>query len=532
MCDFQHGLFILQEIQKQTYMQLNKENIQVRANTIECGHDTGSDVFAGFVLKKKLSSESDLGFSLKALNYGCAEKNEVAYIPFIENLKLNTSKTVVHVSLNHKAVLTTFMRGVFQSNALAEETKPNSKKKDMTLLCHVGGALNNITNRRIFLTAFVYKRMLQKDYNCNIYSTSGDGCTLVSDAIQQTIDNIVAVNAETSNDVCDSVNLKIIEKLKQCIYTNQAQGKRICFDARMCIATLHSNRGTYLQEIDTIEVVDKNGEPTETLSYAARMKPATELKSDLTLHLTPYKQLYRLQCSSLLLQHSTTQTVKQVFCCCGGDTSAESHNIHTLLSARKKELWQSYKMKYGRKVTGEKWNETIQCVAVASLKLDLYLTSFNSKLKIGEDNKIVSRDSLFILYNYARLCNVKFTFDEKVKQGFYPPLPSPAEIDFTLLTEEAEWNITLRYLLTFENLLKDVRVTMTTSKDATVHVMPKYLSDLSRDMSSYYHQTKILLDPRPHLFPLMFARLSFAMALKQVMKETFDLLGIDPPEQM
>lgn len=532
MCDFQHGSFILQEIQKQTYMQLNKENIQVGANTIECGHDTASDVFAGFVLKKKLSSESDLGFSLKALNYGCVEKNEVTYIPFIENLKLNTSKTVVHVSLNHKAVLTTFMRGVFQSNACAEDTKPNSKKKDMTLLCHVGGALNDITNRRIFLTAFVYKKMLQKDYNCNIYSTSGDGCTRVSDGTQQSIDNIVAVNAETSNDECNTDNLKIIEELKQCNYTNQAQGKRICFDARTCIASLHNNRGTYLQEIDTIEVVDKNGEPTEALRYAARMKPATELKSDLTLHLTPSKRLYRLQCSSLLLQRSTTQPVKQVFCCCGGDASPESHTIHTLLSARKKELWQSYKMKYGRKVTGEKWNETIHRVAVASLKLDLYLTSFNSKLKIGEDNKIVSRDSLFILYNYARLCNVIVSFDEKVKQGFYPPLPSPAEIDFTLLTEEAEWNITLRYLLTFENLVKDVRVTMTTSKDATIHVIPKYLSNLSRDMSSYYHQTKILLDPRPHLFPLMFARLSFAMALKQVMKESFDLLGIDPPEQM
>lgn len=29
----------------------------------------------------------------------------------------------------------------------------------------------------------------------------------------------------------------------------------------------------------------------------------------------------------------------------------------------------------------------------------------------------------------------------------------------------------MRYLLTFENLVKDVRVTMTTSKDATIHVV-------------------------------------------------------------
>lgn len=59
-----------------------------------------------------------------------------------------------------------------------------------------------------------------------------------------------------------------------------------------------------------------------------------------------------------------------------------------------------------------------------------------------------------------------------------------------------------------------------------------FLIHLAREFSSYYGRVKILLEPQPHLLPLMYARLTLVSCVKQVLYNGLKLLSIEPINEL
>lgn len=59
-----------------------------------------------------------------------------------------------------------------------------------------------------------------------------------------------------------------------------------------------------------------------------------------------------------------------------------------------------------------------------------------------------------------------------------------------------------------------------------------FLVHLAHEFSSYYSRAKILLEPQPHLLPLMYARLMLVSSVKQILYNGLKLLSIEPINQL
>jgi hypothetical protein len=60
----------------------------------------------------------------------------------------------------------------------------------------------------------------------------------------------------------------------------------------------------------------------------------------------------------------------------------------------------------------------------------------------------------FLLYNSTRFHSIFTKFENGVSEGIYPPLPPIGDIDWTLLTDQYEWELLLDCILHFPQLLQ------------------------------------------------------------------------------
>ncbi|KXJ19917.1 DALR anticodon-binding domain-containing protein 3 [Exaiptasia diaphana] len=164
--------------------------------------------------------------------------------------------------------------------------------------------------------------------------------------------------------------------------------------------------------------------------------------------------------------------------------------------------------------------------------------SQNSQVKIDVSDKSQDfRQATFIMYNCARLAKLFHHYEESVQQGHYPPLPQIDEVDFSLLREKDEWKLLVCYVMQYPAVVRDALndlLSPTHDSIVTVNInkMCCFLLDLCKDFSSYYGRTHVLGEPRPHLFPSMFARLYLLKAIQQVFHNCLALMDIQPLTQM
>lgn len=206
---------------------------------------------------------------------------------------------------------------------------------------------------------------------------------------------------------------------------------------------------------------------------------------------------------------------------------------------REKQLRESYVLKYGNKVEGYGWDKSLREMAVAVIKLEILSSALNSEVKINiSETSRQFRQATFVLYNCARLAKLFANFEEFVQKDVYPALPPVTEVDFSLLRDQAEWELTLHYIVAFPSVIKDAvaGLTMCKSKSQNVTIQSNkiccFLFNLSHKFSSYYGRVHVLGEPRQHLFPTMFARLYLMKALQQIFLNCLKLLNINPLTQM
>ncbi len=116
----------------------------------------------------------------------------------------------------------------------------------------------------------------------------------------------------------------------------------------------------------------------------------------------------------------------------------------------------------------------------------------------------------YIQYAYARICSI--LKKAKVKK---------IKLDYSLLKHSSEISL-IKQLLKFPEIIEDI------SKDYQVQKLPQYATDLATIFHKFYQDCKVLTEDEA----LQKARLDLVLATKNILKNTFDLMGISAPEKM
>lgn len=225
----------------------------------------------------------------------------------------------------------------------------------------------------------------------------------------------------------------------------------------------------------------------------------------------------------------------------GMDKNSTTVDAQTYLRKRQEQMEEAAKMKYGLLGQGAEWGSMMRGLLNACVKFELLRTVSKNvakvdllDIKMQPDATIDNQGGPFVMYNCARLAMLFENFRKAVKQGVYPKLPSVSKCDMSTLKLEEEWMLLYNYIEPYPSL---VQSTVSLSSDwirseMHTHKVVNFLVSLSHCFSSYYSRVHILTEPRPHLLPVMFARLHLMSAVYQVMQNGLHLLDIVPPKQL
>lgn len=519
----------------------SKENIEHKENN--------NSQFVGFIIRHKVGTKDacDIGFSLKKFetwvrsNQQDHTNNNEKH--FISTYEFNKEKDVLSVTLHRENILKTLQQQRWRQSFHRNGDDGNEKH---VFKCHLVRKVDSVANIRTLLYSFFMKRFLlhmrgeDGDILCEIKSYAdvttceNQSLVLTEKAIESIHQELSTknINFEKSNyDQCEPEVEITKSKLNNYL---SVVDEEMVFDGKKWLEDKTTKKSGFAKDISFIPLLNTDHTPTSYFRDAVDMQEAF-VDSEAIVHLVVNQKLVSAQKSALVYQ-AISGDEKQKFCTFEEQPAALMGGY---LQARKDELFASYRSKYGRVVNGAQWEDTIKQVAVSSLILDIFSLSLNNQLKIASVKDISclsSRKSLFILYNYARISQLLEQFDEKVRDGVYEALPDIDDIDFSLLTEDAEWQIILQYILYYPNLMLQLHCHFDQNTSHRLHLstnqLCQFLCDLCHDFSSYYHQTKVLLDPHPHLYRLIYARLYFVKIIKEMMCQCFQLLGVTPPQQM
>ncbi|KAL9959243.1 hypothetical protein ACROYT_G032550 [Oculina patagonica] len=284
-----------------------------------------------------------------------------------------------------------------------------------------------------------------------------------------------------------------------------------CQDSKQFKVTLS---GSLLKDVAKLDLAGKNA-----------------ANADMVLHVTSCRRTFtQQQIRTFYLNHGLITVYND-------KEKIQGHlNAVDLLRIREKQLRESYILKYGDKVEGHGWDISIRQMAVAAIKLEILSPAPNSEVRINLcETSREFRQATFVLYNCARLAKLFHNFDENVQKGVYPALPPVTEVDFNLLRDQAEWELTLNFIVAFPSVVKEaVPETTTKTHNFTIHTnkICCFLFNLSHKFSSYYGRVHILGESRQHLFPTMFARLYLMKALQQIFLNCLQLLNVSSLTQM
>ncbi|MGK0499084.1 MAG: arginyl-tRNA synthetase [Oceanicoccus sp.] len=139
--------------------------------------------------------------------------------------------------------------------------------------------------------------------------------------------------------------------------------------------------------------------------------------------------------------------------------------------------------------------------------------TFDIDLAISQSN---DNPVYYIQYAHARVCSMHRKLSD---HGWSWSADDSGSLE--LLTEDTEKAL-LKRLSAYPELLKNA------ANNAEPHHIANYLKDLAGEFHSYYNAHKMLIDDQA----LRNARLSLSEAVRQVIENGLDLLGVSAPQEM
>eukprot|EP00033_Pygsuia_biforma_P000674 GCRY01000793.1.p1 GENE.GCRY01000793.1~~GCRY01000793.1.p1 ORF type:complete len:698 (+),score=198.06 GCRY01000793.1:110-2203(+) len=195
--------------------------------------------------------------------------------------------------------------------------------------------------------------------------------------------------------------------------------------------------------------------------------------------------------------------------------------------------WENAEEDFVKKVTHE--------VATCAVKYSLLGTHARNVVNFDIQKAISMEDASgpYILYNCTRISTIISKFEERVASGELQPLPSLDSIDFNLLNDGLEWELFVKYVMMFPNMIISAACPNVPAApqlpEFGLHKTCEFLQNLAQDFSSFYNKVRIMgrvgeMDDAAQ--KMMHTRLYLLKALKTVMENALRLLTVEPLEKM
>ncbi|XP_065846681.1 DALR anticodon-binding domain-containing protein 3-like isoform X2 [Oscarella lobularis] len=266
------------------------------------------------------------------------------------------------------------------------------------------------------------------------------------------------------------------------------------------------------------------------------------------IHLAPEKCKITVEKTSLLWKMFSKNSAArhQQFVFHGGVSFPDGKDISIseLCRTRERQFEEASATKYGESTENVSAKNIIRTLTSATIKYDFISKSIEAPVKVRLDSEkrtdtSADRAGAFIVYNYARLCTLLENFSTAVKKEIYEPLGEVSQADFTLLLDDGEWDILFRGLCQYHLAVKDVEknleknlVSQATSLSLQLNKVSLYAFAMVQKFSSYYGRVRILSADKPHLRPLMHARLHLIISVRMILEHFLRLLNIRPLEHI
>lgn len=156
------------------------------------------------------------------------------------------------------------------------------------------------------------------------------------------------------------------------------------------------------------------------------------------------------------------------------------------------------------------------------LRLTLLSSPHDSLVKVEADN--ASR-YIFIQYNVARLSHLIRRYQSQTQ---IDDEESELKEDFSLFSTD-EWILIQRHVSNFKPLVNQVALS---SSRFPFHRLINYLSELCKDLSSYYRKVRILVQDLPHTRRLVKSRICLMQVIREILIFSLDMMSVKFVEKM
>ncbi|KAG5898823.1 hypothetical protein JTB14_018783 [Gonioctena quinquepunctata] len=217
----------------------------------------------------------------------------------------------------------------------------------------------------------------------------------------------------------------------------------------------------------------------------------------------------------------------------GGNGTKTSTKAEELYKKRTSDMRMMAQHKYGVQIKpSATWETYFEKLGRGSVTIEMLSNKPQKPIKITQnDLQSANKGAAFIFYNCARLAALFKEFDKLVSAKKYPDLPEIDIVDFSLLSQQEEWDLfyvyILQYPIVIKNCIKDIEKGL---------LNPQYLisllSNLTSVFSVYYRRVRILTSPREHMFAVIHARIYLLKAVQCVFHNALGLVNIEPIKEM
>ena len=140
----------------------------------------------------------------------------------------------------------------------------------------------------------------------------------------------------------------------------------------------------------------------------------------------------------------------------------------------------------------------------------------------------------YVQYAHARVCSIlRNAISEKLNPETGEKSPAPiSESELNSLITDFDKNLILKTTDTAKNLIMKLEefksVIEMSAQNRTVYTICRYVQELAQEFHSFYNSNRVIGED----MELMKARLALIVAIKTVLKNALDILGVSAPERM
>ena len=140
----------------------------------------------------------------------------------------------------------------------------------------------------------------------------------------------------------------------------------------------------------------------------------------------------------------------------------------------------------------------------------------------------------YVQYAYARVCSIlRNVVNEKLNPETGEKTPAPMlQEELDSLIKNFDKNIMLKTTATAKSLILKLEefksVIAQSAQNRTVYTICRYVQELAAEFHSFYNSNRVINEDRE----LMNARLALVTAIKIVLKNGLDIIGVSTPEKM